>query len=187
MSRHEEIVCMSERSETLCYLVHKCTSFKYATTIHSERVSYQMGTLPKEHYPPFHIYIYIYIYMYMCVYIYTHIYTHTHIYIYIYIYIYTKSAANLASYNIANSLQRRNNGNRKSHNRDSGLWLPFPQNYAIQVTKPQEGTPIMLTWRNRVKLFWGSSMTKECSIYVEINKVGMTPTKRKIKENNQVN
>jgi len=30
-------------------------------------------------------------------------------------------------------------------------------------------------------------MTKECSIYVEINKVGMTPTKRKIKGNNQVN
>ena len=64
VSRHAETVCLSERSEMLCYLVHKYTSYKHATTIHSERVTYQRGTLRRQPYFLFHIYIYIYIYIY---------------------------------------------------------------------------------------------------------------------------
>lgn len=59
MIRHEEIVFLLERSEILCYLLHKCTSYKYATTIHSGRVSCQRETLRKQPYPISHIYIYI--------------------------------------------------------------------------------------------------------------------------------
>jgi hypothetical protein len=62
MSLHEVTLCLSERSEMLCCFVHKCTSYKYVTTIHSERVSYKRGTLLTETYPLCHIYIYIYIY-----------------------------------------------------------------------------------------------------------------------------
>jgi hypothetical protein len=143
MSWHEETVCLSERSEMFCYLMHKYISYKYARlyTVREFRIKGER---------------------------------------------YVRNPI-LFSINIANSLQRRNNGNRKFHNRHSGLWLPFIQNHAILGTKPQEETPNTLTWRNRLKLFWGSFVAEECSIHVEINKVGMTLTKRKIKWNNQVN
>ena len=66
MSRHEETVCLSERSEILCYLVLKYTSCKYATTIRTQWESFvSKGNVTYATLSPFpYIYTYINTYIY---------------------------------------------------------------------------------------------------------------------------